>query len=183
MTSANQLTLLRILAVPLFLGLVVSGSVGTALLVFLLAGMTDLLDGLIARRFSQRTSLGRFLDPVADKLLMVSALVVLTLENPHLEVQIPYWLTLSVVVRDLLLGLGALSIYVFIGTKEFPPSILGKLSTLAQFTTILTVLIANLVHWRMPLQGSLFVLTSLLTVVSGFQYLVRSVRVFACNRG
>ena len=183
MTSANQLTLLRILSVPVFLALVVSGAVGTALLVFLLAGTTDLLDGLIARKFGQRTSLGRLLDPLADKLLMVGALVVLALENPALEVQIPQWLTLSVVTRDLLLGIGALSTYVFTGTKSFPPSILGKLSTLAQFTTILAVLVDNLVPWRMPFHSSLFGLTALLTVGSGFQYLVRGVRIFACNRG
>ena len=183
MTSANQLTLLRILLVPVFLWLVVTGSVGTALAVFLLAGATDLLDGLIARKFGQRTALGRFLDPLADKLLMVSALVVLTLENQALQVQIPQWLPLSVVGRDLLLGIGALSIYVYTGTKAFPPSLLGKLSTLAQFTTILTVLIANVLHWRAPFHSILFLLTSLLTVGSGFQYLVRSVRIFACNRG
>ena len=183
MISANQLTLLRILSVPVFLALVVSGAVGTALLVFLLAGATDLLDGLIARKFGQRTSLGRFLDPLADKLLMVGALVVLSLENPALEVRIPQWLTLSVLARDLLLGIGALSTYVFNGTKSFPPSLLGKLSTLAQFTTILTVLVDNLVPWRLPFYSSLFGLTVLLTVGSGFQYLVRGVRIFACNRG
>ena len=183
MTSANQLTLLRILSVPVFLALVVYGAVGTALLVFLLAGTTDWLDGLIARKFGQRTSLGRFLDPMADKLLMVGALVVLSLENPALEVQIPQWLTLSVVARDLLLGIGALSAYVFAGTRSFPPSILGKLSTLAQFTTILAVLVDNLVPWRMPFHSGLVGLTALLTVGSGLQYLVRGVRIFACNRG
>ncbi len=183
MTSANLLTLLRILSVPVFLALVVSGAVGTALLVFLLAGATDLLDGLIARKFGQRTSLGRFLDPLADKFLMVGALVVLSLENPALEVQIPQWLTLSVVARDLLLGIGALSTYVFTGAKSFPPSLLGKLSTLAQFTIILAVLVDNLIPWRLPFHSSLFGLTALLTVGSGFQYLVRGARIFACNRG
>lgn len=183
MTSANLLTLLRILSVPLFVGLVASGSVGAALAVFVLAGATDLLDGFIARRYGQRTALGRFLDPLADKLLMVGALVVLSLENPALEVRIPHWLTLSVVARDLILGIGALSTYVFTGTKEFPPSILGKLSTLAQFTTILAVLVDNATPWRMPFHAVLFGLTALLTVGSGVQYLFRSARILACNRG
>ena len=182
MTSANQLTVLRILAVPLFVGLVVSGSVGTALAVFVLAGVTDLLDGLIARKFGQRTALGRFLDPLADKLLMVGALVVLSLENPALEVQIPHWLTLSVVARDLILGIGALSTYVVTGTKAFPPSVLGKLSTLAQFTTILAVLVDNVIPWRMPFHAGLFGLTALLALGSGLQYVVRGVRIFAPNR-
>ena len=182
MTSANQLTLLRILLVPLFLGLVVSGSVGAALAVFLLAGATDLLDGLIARRFGQRTSLGRFLDPLADKLLLVGALVVLSLENPALEVRIPTWLTVTVVARDLLLGTGALTIYLRTGDKGFRPSNLGKLSTMAQFTAVLTVLAGNLVQWRIPLHGGLFALTALLTAGSGFQYLFRRVQLFGGDR-
>ena len=183
MTSANQITLLRILSVPFFMWLVASGSVGTALAVFILAGATDLLDGLIARKYGQRTALGRFLDPLADKLLMVGALVVLSLENPALEVQIPHWLTLSVVARDLVLGIGALSTYVYTGTKAFPPSMLGKLSTMAQFTTILAVLVDNVIPWRIPFHAGLFGLTVLLAVGSGLQYLVRGVRILACNRG
>ena len=183
MTSANQITLLRILSVPFFMWLVASGSVGAALAVFILAGATDLLDGLIARKYGQRTALGRFLDPLADKFLMVGALVVLSLENPALEVRIPHWLTLSVVARDLILGIGALSTYVYTGTKAFPPSILGKLSTLAQFTTILAVLVDNVIPWRIPFHAGLFGLTALLAVGSGLQYLVRGVRILACNRG
>ena len=183
MTSANQITLLRILSVPFFMWLVASGSVGTALAVFVLAGATDLLDGLIARKYGQQTALGRFLDPLADKFLMVGALVVLSLENPALEVRIPHWLTLSVVARDLILGIGALSTYAYTGTKTFPPSILGKLSTLAQFTTILAVLVDNVIPWRIPFHAGLFGLTALLAVGSGLQYLVRGVRVLACNRG
>lgn len=183
MTSANQLTLLRILSVPIFVGLVAFGSVGAALAVFVLAGATDLLDGLVARKYGQRTALGRFLDPLADKLLMVGALVVLSLENQALEIQVPHWLTLSVVARDLILGIAALSTYVFTGTKAFPPSMLGKLSTLAQFTTILAVLVDNVIPWRMPFHAGLFGLTALVTVGSGVQYLVRGVRVLACNRG
>lgn len=183
MTSANQLTVLRILSVPFFMWLVASGSFGTALAVFILAGATDLLDGLVARKYGQRTALGRFLDPLADKLLMVGALVVLSLENPALEVRIPHWLPLSVVARDLVLGIGALSTYAYAGTKAFPPSILGKLSTLAQFTTILAVLVDNVIPWRIPFHAGLFGLTALLAVGSGLQYLVRGVRIFACNRG
>ena len=183
MTPANQLTLLRILSVPLLVWLVVSGSVGTALAVFVLAGATDLLDGLVARKYGQRTALGRFLDPLADKLLMVGALVALSLENPALEVRIPQWLILSIVARDLILGIAALSTYVFTGTKAFPPSVLGKLSTLAQFTTVLAVLVDNVIPWRFPFHAGLIALTALLAVGSGLQYLVRGVRVLACNRG
>lgn len=182
MTSANQLTLLRILSIPVFLWLVVSGALGAALLVFLLAAATDLLDGLIARKFGQRTSLGTLLDPLADKLLLVCALVVLSLENPALEVRIPSWLIMTVVARDLLLGTGALSIYFRTGVKVFPPSNLGKLSTLAQFITILAVLVGNVLQWRVPLNSSLFGLTALLAAGSGFQYLVRRVQTSGGNR-
>ncbi|HLV02540.1 MAG TPA: CDP-alcohol phosphatidyltransferase family protein, partial [Acidobacteriota bacterium] len=103
MTSANQLTVLRMVMVPLFVLLVIYDYLGLAILTFFLAGVTDMLDGLIARKFGQKTPLGTFLDPIADKLLLVSAFVVLSLDSLNLAVRIPLWLTITVISRDLIL--------------------------------------------------------------------------------
>ena len=92
-TPANQLTLLRMLLIPAFVMLVIYGELGWALVVFATAGITDALDGLIARRAGQKTSLGAWLDPMADKLLLVSTFVVLTLPGLGLANRLPIWLT------------------------------------------------------------------------------------------
>ena len=93
LTLANQLTILRIVLIPAFVLLVVYGYLGSALLVFLTAGLTDALDGLIARHAGQRTSLGAWLDPMADKLLLVTTFVILTMPSLPLTNQLPLWLT------------------------------------------------------------------------------------------
>ena len=103
LTLANQLTILRILIVPLFVLLVVYGMLGAALLAFIVAGLTDALDGLIARRAGQRTSLGAWLDPMADKLLLVTTFIVLTMPTIPLTNHLPLWLTILVISRDVVI--------------------------------------------------------------------------------
>ena len=100
MISANQLTILRMAFVPLLVLLVVYDYVVGALAVFLLAGATDLLDGYIARKFGQNTAIGAFLDPIADKLLLVSCFILLSRNVVELNVNIPLWLTITVIGRD-----------------------------------------------------------------------------------
>jgi cardiolipin synthase len=100
LTLANQLTILRIMLIPAFVLLVVYGYLGWALMTFLVAGITDALDGLIARRAGQRTSLGAWLDPMADKLLLVTAFIVLSLPSGGFANRIPVWLTVLVITRD-----------------------------------------------------------------------------------
>src|SRR5262249_28331141 len=100
LTPANQLTLLRMLLIPAFVILVVCGYFGWALVVLSIAGTTDALDGLIARLSGQKTSLGAWLDPMADKLLLVSTFVVLTLPGLALANQLPVWLTVLIISRD-----------------------------------------------------------------------------------
>ena len=97
LTPANQLTLTRVLLVPAFVILTVYGYLGWALIVFAVAGLTDLLDGLIARTFSRRTSLGAWLDPMADKLLIVATVSVLTLPGLGLVNKLPVWLTILII--------------------------------------------------------------------------------------
>ena len=107
LTPANQLTLLRMLLIPAFVILVVYGHLGWALVVFVTAGVTDALDGLIARWSGQKTSLGAWLDPMADKLLLVTTFVVLTLPGLGLMNRLPIWLTVLIISRDVVIVLDA----------------------------------------------------------------------------
>src|SRR5207237_3328736 len=103
LTAANQLTLLRMLLIPAFVILVLYGYLGWALIVFVTAGVTDGLDGVIARRSGQRTSLGAWLDPMADKLLLVTTFVVLALPSLNLANPFPVWLTVCIISRDVVI--------------------------------------------------------------------------------
>ena len=129
LTLANQLTLLRMLLIPVFAILLIYGHVGWALAVFVVAAVTDLLDGFIARRSGQPTTLGAWLDPAADKLLMLTMFVVLTLPLPHLMHRIPLWLTVVVFSRDLGIVLTVAIVNLALGPRTFYPSVWGKLAT------------------------------------------------------
>ena len=168
---ANQLTILRIVLVPLFVILLVYNRLGWALVIFLVAAGTDGLDGLIARKFGQKTSVGAILDPIADKLLMSGAIVVLSLPQMGFANPIPIWLLLVVIFRDMFILLGGLAFILMHGFRVFPPTIVGKASTACQFLTVFAVLVYN---WMSTEQGGLyflFICAGLLTVASGFQYL------------
>src|SRR5919198_5572885 len=99
-TTANQLTILRIVFVPVFIILLVYHELGWALSTFVLAGITDVLDGIIARRFGQKTSIGAVLDPLADKLLMTSSILILSLPQMEFQTMIPRWLMIVIIFRD-----------------------------------------------------------------------------------
>jgi cardiolipin synthase (CMP-forming) len=178
MTSANQLTILRMAFVPLFVLLVVYNYLGGALSVFLLAGVTDLLDGLIARRYGQKTPLGTFLDPIADKLLLVSSFILLSIESLALTVTIPLWLTITVIGRDVLLVVSVAIINLTMGRRLFPPSLFGKATTALQLLTVFVVLVLSYLRLELPLLELLFYLTFALTVISGLHYLARGMKIF-----
>ena len=101
LTPANQLTILRMAFIPAFVILVVYNQLGWAFLIFLLAGITDGLDGLIARLLHQKTTLGALLDPIADKLLLTSSFVILSVKDLGLSNILPLWLTITVISRDI----------------------------------------------------------------------------------
>jgi cardiolipin synthase len=171
LTPANQLTLLRVLLIPAFVILVVYGELGWALVVFVAAGLTDLFDGLIARRSGQRTSLGAWLDPMADKLLLVTTFVVLTLPGLGLANRLPIWLTVLVISRDVLIVLTVAIINLAVGPRTFRPSIFGKIATA---TYIVTAVIAMFFNYR-GYESVIFTLSvyaSLaITLVSGVHYI------------
>jgi cardiolipin synthase (CMP-forming) len=168
---ANQLTILRVVFVPVFVILLVYAELGWALIVFLAAALTDGLDGLIARQFGKKTSVGAILDPMADKLLMSCSIVLLALPQMGFVNTVPIWLMLLVIFRDAFILLGSLAFILTYGFRVFPPSWSGKLSTMTQLVMLASVLFYNWLGAAEPGLDFLFILTGLLTAVSGVQYL------------
>ena len=148
LTIPNLLTLLRMVLIPVFATLLFYGLIGWALFVFFVAGLSDGIDGFVARRFNQESQLGTILDPIADKLLMTTAFIILTLPNifpaePHLRhLPVPFWVTAAVIGRDILIIAAAGAINVMTGFRGFKPSWLGKVSTFVQVLAIGLILIA-----------------------------------------
>jgi cardiolipin synthase len=173
LTFANQLTILRIVLIPAFVLLVVYGRLGAALLVFMTAGATDALDGLIARRAGQRTSLGAWLDPMADKLLLVTTFIVLTLPAIPLTNHLPLWLTVVVISRDVVILAVVAIVNLAIGPRTFRPSMLGKATTAAFILTSVAVMYFNY-RRETSLVVEIGIWVSLaLTIVSAADYFFR----------
>jgi cardiolipin synthase len=175
-TIANQLTILRMALVPLLVILVLTRKLQWALVVFVVAGATDLLDGLIARMGRQQTTLGAMLDPVADKVLLSASFVALTW-GQGLSLPIPPWLTVVTLSRDAIILASVTIVNLTLGRRVFYPSVLGKLCTGSQLLTVGVVLLLNALDAPFPPVTILFGLTLLLTVASAFHYVyVASVR-------
>ncbi|MFQ5902403.1 MAG: CDP-alcohol phosphatidyltransferase family protein [Candidatus Binatia bacterium] len=167
----NFLTLIRIVAIPFFLVLLSSHPYLEALVIFILVGLTDALDGAVARMTGQQTVLGAYLDPVADKLLVVSSFVMLGLIGG-----IPSWLVVLVVSRDIIILLGYAVIYFRIDERlEVRPTLIGKLNTILQLVTVgVVVLFLYNPQLLVPrLDDALILATAATTVISGFQYIYR----------
>ena len=173
LTLANQLTILRIMLIPAFVLLVVYGHLGAALLVFMTAGITDALDGLIARRAGQRTSLGAWLDPMADKLLLVTTFVVLTLPAIPLINHLPLWLTVLVISRDVVIVGVVAIVNLAIGPRTFRPSIWGKMTTAAFILTSVAVMYFNYRGQTSPVVDLAIWLSLALTLISSGDYFLR----------
>lgn len=171
LTLANRLTILRILMTPVIAILLLYQFMAAALTVFLLAGITDGLDGFVARRRGQRSALGMVLDPIADKLLLTSSVVVLTI----LE-ELPRWFTIIVVSRDMILIGGALILYMFVGKVSMPPSRLGKTTTGFQIATVLMGMLDNFFPMLRAGILPMAMLTAALTIGSGLDYVYRRAR-------
>jgi cardiolipin synthase len=147
MTTANKITIVRILLIPFFVvELIYYMENGNevhrlgAILAFAVAAICDGVDGYIARRYNQRSELGAILDPLADKLLLVSGIVLFSLNNPHLG-SIPLWLTGTVIGRDLLLLIGMVVIQMTVGKVSVRPRFLGKVATVMQMLCIVWLLL------------------------------------------
>ena len=176
LTAANQLTILRMLIIPAFVILLLYGYSGWALVSFLVAGVTDLLDGLIARMAGQKTTLGAWLDPMADKLLLVTMFVMLTLPGIGLANRLPLWFTVLVISRDVAIVLTVAVVNLAVGPRTFRPSIYGKIATATYVCTGVVALYFNYLH-RESVVVSVFVYASLvITIVSAFHYALQMVK-------
>src|SRR6267154_864259 len=146
-TLPNVLTIFRMALIPIFVSLLFYQKFVLALTVFVVAGVTDGLDGLLARRFNQQSHLGTILDPIADKLMLVTAFVVLSMRSvfhtplpKHLPV--PFWVTVAVISRDVFILVGAAAINIVTGFRGFRPSLLGKINTTVQIAAIAAIIFA-----------------------------------------
>jgi cardiolipin synthase len=173
LTLANQLTLLRIFLIPAFVLLVIYGDLGAALVVFVIAGVTDALDGLIARLAKQGTSLGAWLDPMADKLLLVSTFIVLTVPSIPMSNHLPLWLTITVISRDIVI-IGVVAIVnLAVGPRTFRPSLLGKAATAMFIVTSVVVMYFNYREETSVLVDLAVWMSLGLTLASAADYFVR----------
>ncbi|MFQ5718967.1 MAG: CDP-alcohol phosphatidyltransferase family protein [Acidobacteriota bacterium] len=177
MTLPNQLSLFRMVLIPFLVVAVLYGQARWALAIFVVAGVTDALDGLIARTTGQKTALGAFLDPMADKLLMTAAFVVLSLPPMaslprfHPANQLPIWLAVLVIGRDLIIVLVALLFNLALNVRRFPPTLPGKLATVSQVATVSFFLLFNALAIDSAVMRMLCITACLVaTIGSGLHY-------------
>jgi cardiolipin synthase (CMP-forming) len=176
-TIANQLTLLRMLLIPAFVILVVYGQFGWALTVFIIAGLTDAFDGLVARTAGQKTDLGAWLDPAADKLLLVTTFIVLTLPNLGLVNRIPIWLTVLIISRDVGIVLTVAIVTLALGPRTFRPSGLGKAATAFFIFTCVVVMFFNYLGRQSLIVDACIWISLVITLASGVDYVWRVARI------
>ena len=167
--APNQLTLMRLVFVPFIVICALDNHWGAALTLFVLAGISDGLDGWLARRLHQRTVLGQYLDPVADKLLLSGLFLVLSMVH-----RIPWRYTVLVFSRDICIVATAALLYIVSGLRDFRPSFFGKANTGAQVTALFFVLVAQVVphFWVIWTQHVLLQIVFVLTLLSGLHYIV-----------
>lgn len=177
LTPANQLTLLRMLLIPAFVILVVYGFLGWALVVFVTAGITDGLDGVIARRSGQNSSIGAWLDPMADKLLLVTTFVVLTWPGLGLTNRLPVWLTVCLISRDVVIVLTVAIVNLAIGRRTFRPSIFGKIATATYIVTAVAAMLFNYLGHHSIIVDFLIWWSLAITLISSLHYIWHAARI------
>jgi cardiolipin synthase (CMP-forming) len=172
-TVPNLLSLLRMGIIPLFVIAVLDGQPRRALLLFCVAGITDAVDGFVARFFNQRSVLGAYLDPAADKLLLTSAYIMLCIPGLYPGTPIPIWITVLVIFRDVAMVVMVVIAYMTLGIGSFPPSWLGKVNTVAQVGAVVIVLVSgSQAGFHSAALVAVHVVAAL-TVISGVDYVRR----------
>ena len=168
MNIPNLLTIFRISLVPIFVIFVIHNDLWRALIIFILAGITDGLDGFIARLLNQRTVVGAYLDPIADKMLLMSAYIGLAFKD-----MLPGWLSVIVVSRDVIILAGIAIISLMGKGTDIRPSIASKFTTVFQILTIMIILYPFPIFYI-----RLFIpITAVLTILSGIQYMYRGIKI------
>ncbi|PLX99878.1 MAG: CDP-diacylglycerol--glycerol-3-phosphate 3-phosphatidyltransferase [Desulfuromonas sp.] len=178
MNIPNTLSLLRLFLVTPFLLAVIYRAYAVALVLFVLAGVSDFLDGYLARRLGQKSRLGTFLDPMGDKLLTTVAFISLAIEGV-----VPAWLAVLVVAKDIYIALGSGIAYLAGRVSEFPPTFWGKSSTVLQISTIGIVLLSILTGIGAAFIPLIFLLTGTVTVIAGIHYVWRGLQDFPDDSG
>jgi cardiolipin synthase len=161
MNLANKISIARIILIPFFVAAIVYGRMEIALAIFILAALSDGADGFIARAFNQKTELGAMLDPIADKLLLLTAFISMV--------------PIIVISRDILIVIGSVVVYMIKGDLKVKPSAIGKITTFFQMITIVSVLMLfkySYIIWNIAVA---------LTIISGMDYLVKGSRLFGDN--
>ena len=171
-TIPNLITLLRLAILPVFLYAIATVHPVAALALFVVAGVSDGLDGYLARALNMKSALGAVLDPIADKLLMMSSYVMLSIPSYPARVHIPLGVTILVLSRDILMLLVALLVILTTGIKDFPATFVGKTNTVVQILAVLAVLCADVWPLPPPFVWVPFGAVAASTVVSGFHYAV-----------
>jgi cardiolipin synthase (CMP-forming) len=169
LTAPNQLTLLRMMFVPFIVIKLVEGHYSSALILFVLAGFSDGLDGLLARMLKQQTVLGQYLDPIADKLLLSTMFLVLSILH-----RIPWKFTVLVFSRDISILCASAVLYAIAGLRDFRPSIFGKANTFAQVAAVFFVLLfeINRSRWVAIARLSFLRATFAFTIISAMHYVL-----------
>jgi cardiolipin synthase len=169
LSAPNQLTLLRMMFLPFIVIKLVEGHYSVALTLFVLAGLSDGLDGLLARTLKQQTVLGQYLDPIADKLLLSTMFMVLSILH-----KIPWKFTVVVFSRDISILFASAVLYAIAGLRDFSPSIFGKANTLAQVAAVFFVLLleVNRSRWVAIARVSLLRATFFFTIISAMHYVL-----------
>ena len=174
MNWPNRITLLRIFLIPFFIGALIYGHLDRALWIFAGAVLTDAVDGYLARTYSQQTRLGGVLDPLADKLLLTTAFISLSMVH-NLPIRLPPWIPLVVISRDIMIVLGAALIHINTGRLDIRPSIWGKMTTFLQMSTILGILTGfegvKIIWWFMIA----------FTLISGWRYIQQGMQLLVVN--
>jgi cardiolipin synthase len=175
-TPANQLTLMRMLLIPAFVILLIYGYRGWAVITFMAAGVTDLFDGLIARMTGEKTVLGAWLDPMADKLLLVTMFVMLTLPDIGGPNRLPLWFTVLVISRDVAIVATVAVVNLAIGPRTFRPSMYGKVATALYIVTGVVALYFNYLEQPSMLVQALIYASLAITFISAGHYALQIVK-------
>jgi len=176
MNLANRITIARIILIPFFIAAIVYSRITTALIIFIIAMASDGADGFIARALKQKTKLGTMLDPMADKLLLISAYICLSLAPTiPAHLRLPPYVPIIVISRDVIIVLGSVTVYFITGDLKVSPSIAGKITTFFQMLTIVSILI----HFRYSFV--IWNIAVMLTVISGIDYVIKGSRLFGEN--
>ena len=172
MNVANWITVFRVLLVPFFIISLLYGKFILSLWLFCIAGITDGIDGYIARSWGLKTELGSYLDPLADKLLLVSSFIVFSLKYPEI---IPVWLTVLVISKDFIIIIGVIILHFVITQPRIEPSVAGKMTTAVQILLIFSAILSKTsdTSFLLSLMDIFIYVAAVLTVVAGIQYVFK----------